>query len=328
MTANTNNPLSKFVFDADDGAQQVVRSITIDGEPWFVAADVCAVLEVQNTTDALSRLDDDEKARLNLGLPGGDTNIINESGLYSLTLGSRKPQAKRFKKWVTGDVLPSIRKTGAYVGPDAQLGASSIGNPPFLSHGADIMVAADRTFRSAIRSGRSLGLNHAQAVLHANRITIERTGINLLHELQAQEHVQQMQAAAASHAAKANGGPWREGDEGILRFWAEYEGGAIFAGHSLPTLSLVLFAFYRHWCKRCRLQPVHLPRFVNVLVRRGLVRSCKKRYLTADGGMNGPASFLIPGGLLHVPDEVAEVRYLGECVAAAQATLHRYQAKP
>ena len=91
-----------------------IRTITKDGEPWFVAADVCKALDIANTTDALNRLDDDEKARLNLGLCGGATNCVNEPGLYSLVLGSRKPEARAFKRWITHDVVPSIRKTGGY----------------------------------------------------------------------------------------------------------------------------------------------------------------------------------------------------------------------
>ena len=90
-----------------------IRVTDHDGNPWFVAADVCRVLEIQNTTDALSRLDEDERARFNLGVKG-DTNIISESGLYSLVLTSRKPQARAFKKWITSEVLPAIRKTGSY----------------------------------------------------------------------------------------------------------------------------------------------------------------------------------------------------------------------
>ena len=80
-----------------------------DGEPWFVAADVCKALEVQNPTDAIKKLDEDEKARLNLGLSGGDTNVVNEPGLYGLVLRSRKPEAKAFKRWITHEVIPSIR---------------------------------------------------------------------------------------------------------------------------------------------------------------------------------------------------------------------------
>lgn len=90
-----------------------LRVVMRDGNPWFVAADVCAALGVQNVTQAVERLDDDERSMFNIA-PSGDTNIINESGLYSLILGSRKPEAKKFKKWVTSEVLPAIRKTGSY----------------------------------------------------------------------------------------------------------------------------------------------------------------------------------------------------------------------
>lgn len=85
------------------------------GEPWFVASDICKSLDIKNTTDALKRLDVDEKARFNLGLSGGATNVVNESGLYTLIMASRKEEAKKFKRWVTHDVLPAIRKHGAYM---------------------------------------------------------------------------------------------------------------------------------------------------------------------------------------------------------------------
>ena len=101
--------------------QNKVRAIVLNGEPWFIAADVCEVLDIQNSTQAVGRLDDDEKAMLNIGLSGGDTNIINEPGLYSLILGSRKPEAKAFKRWITHDVIPAIRKTGAYSTPMTQI---------------------------------------------------------------------------------------------------------------------------------------------------------------------------------------------------------------
>lgn len=97
-----------------------LRAAEIDGVLWFVAADVCRVLDIANTTDAVSRLDEDEKSRFNLGLPGGNTNCVNEYGLYVLVLGSRKPEAKAFKRWLTHDVIPAIRKRGAYVAPNAQ----------------------------------------------------------------------------------------------------------------------------------------------------------------------------------------------------------------
>lgn len=105
-----------------------VRAVNRNGEIWFVASDVCNVLELSNPSVSLEALDDDEKAIFNLGHSGypknylgysnrgnPNVNIINESGLYALILRSRKPQAKRFRKWVTSEVLPAIRKTGAYV---------------------------------------------------------------------------------------------------------------------------------------------------------------------------------------------------------------------
>lgn len=93
-----------------------VRIVTINNEPWFVAKDVCDVLEHTNSRRALARLDDDEKGVSIVNTLGGsqEMSIINESGLYSLVLTSRKPQAKAFKKWITSEVIPSIRKEGKY----------------------------------------------------------------------------------------------------------------------------------------------------------------------------------------------------------------------
>nr|DAO07457.1 MAG TPA: repressor domain protein [Caudoviricetes sp.] len=90
-----------------------VRVLEQNGEPWFVAKDVCECLDIKNTTDALKRLDDDERARFNLGRQG-NTNIVNEYGLYNLVLSSRKPEAKEFKRWITHEVIPSIRKYGSF----------------------------------------------------------------------------------------------------------------------------------------------------------------------------------------------------------------------
>jgi anti-repressor protein len=100
------------------GANQV-RTILLNNEPWFVAKDVCDVLEIKNTSDALKRLDADEVTRFNLGGLSGEANLVNEAGLYSLILGSRKPEAKQFKRWITHEVLPTIRKHGAYMTDDA-----------------------------------------------------------------------------------------------------------------------------------------------------------------------------------------------------------------
>lgn len=91
-----------------------VRSVDIDGTVWFVASDVCKALEHTNTTMALERLDEDEKSKFNLGLSGGETNLVNEYGLYNLVLGSKKKEAKDFKRWITHEVIPQIRTTGGY----------------------------------------------------------------------------------------------------------------------------------------------------------------------------------------------------------------------
>ncbi len=97
-----------------------IRTITIEGEPWFVAADVCRALEIGNPTDATHRLDADEKMITLVSIEGnrrGNPNmtVVNEPGLYTLILSSRKPEAKAFKRWVTHDILPAIRKTGGYM---------------------------------------------------------------------------------------------------------------------------------------------------------------------------------------------------------------------
>ena len=94
-----------------------IRVVEKDGEPWFVAVDVCDILGLSNPTIAVSRLDNDERAKFNLGRQG-DATIVNEPGLYTLILGSRKPEAKAFKRWITHEVIPSIRKYGAYMTPE------------------------------------------------------------------------------------------------------------------------------------------------------------------------------------------------------------------
>lgn len=91
-----------------------IRTIVIDGNPWFVAKDVCDILGTTNPTMAMDGLEDFERAKFNLGRQG-EANIISESGFYTLVLRSRKPIAKPFRIWVTSEVLPSIRKTGSYV---------------------------------------------------------------------------------------------------------------------------------------------------------------------------------------------------------------------
>lgn len=99
------------------GEKHTVRVMPRDGEPWFVATDVCTALDYKNTSDAIAtHLDADERYSQSLER-GGSLVLISESGLYALVLRSRKPEARKFAKWVTSEVLPSIRKTGGYQKP-------------------------------------------------------------------------------------------------------------------------------------------------------------------------------------------------------------------
>ena len=92
------------------------KQVQINGEPWFVLKDVCDVLGISKYRDVVERLDEDERALVKVDTLGGVQNMIavNESGLYNVILRSDKPEAKPFRKWVTSEVLPSIRKTGSY----------------------------------------------------------------------------------------------------------------------------------------------------------------------------------------------------------------------
>lgn len=96
-----------------------VRTIQKDGEPWWVLKDVCGILGISKYRDTASRLDEDERGSVRVDTPGGEQEmtVVNESGLYNVILRSDKPEAKPFRKWVTSEVLPSIRKHGAYMTP-------------------------------------------------------------------------------------------------------------------------------------------------------------------------------------------------------------------
>jgi prophage antirepressor-like protein len=121
MTAQSTRALAPSIFQFEDSKN--LRVVEIDGQIWFGATDVCRALQYSNTSDALStHVDQEDRSTITLkrtpsetrGVP---TNIINESGLYSLILSSKKPAAKKFKRWVTSEVLPTIRKTGWYEMP-------------------------------------------------------------------------------------------------------------------------------------------------------------------------------------------------------------------
>lgn len=109
------NNLQVFNYNGNE-----VRTIQKDGEPWWVLKDVCGILGISKYRDTASRLDEDERGSVRVDTPGGEQEmtVINESGLYNVILRSDKPEAKPFRKWVTSEVLPSIRKHGVYMTPE------------------------------------------------------------------------------------------------------------------------------------------------------------------------------------------------------------------
>lgn len=139
-----------------------LRTVVIDGEPWFVAADVCAVLDIADPKSSLRLLDDDERGVHSVHTPGGHqlVNVISEPGLYSLILRSRKPEAKAFKRWVTHEVLPAIRRTGTYT--VAQPG----GELEMLRTVIDQMIVtrdlANRAGAAAVEAGQEAALANAR----------------------------------------------------------------------------------------------------------------------------------------------------------------------
>ena len=125
---------------------RAVRVHVLNGEPWFVAVDLCAILELANVSQAIARLDEDE-ATLISNESGGNMNIVSESGMYSLVLGSRKPDARRFKKWVTADLLPTLRRTGSYILADrAQPLVSADIDPPRIMAAVALANAARKLY--------------------------------------------------------------------------------------------------------------------------------------------------------------------------------------
>nr|DAE38110.1 MAG TPA: KilAC domain protein [Bacteriophage sp.] len=112
ITQERRNMNDLQIFNNDEFGE--IRTITKDNEPMFCLADVCKALEISNPSKVAQRLDDDERTKLELGR-AGETNFITESGLYAVILRSDKPSAKKFRKWVTSEVLPSIRKNGGYI---------------------------------------------------------------------------------------------------------------------------------------------------------------------------------------------------------------------
>lgn len=151
-----------------------VRTVTLNGAPCFVAADICRALDIGNPTDALRRLDDDEKALVSIeGISNGNNkaNIVNESGLYSLVLGSRKPEAKQFKRWITHEVIPTIRKTGGYVNND------DLFVNTYLPNADDTTKALFRSTLETIRAQNAKLEAYKPKAIFADAVSASKTSI-------------------------------------------------------------------------------------------------------------------------------------------------------
>lgn len=174
-----------FTFHLSETASFTVRAIVDDaGDPWFVAADVCAALELGNVSAAISRLDDDEKGVISIDTLGGTQQVatVNESGLFSLILGSRKPEAKPFKRWVTAEVLPSIRKTGGYQQAPAPIELSRMDILRLAMESEEAKIKAEAERDEAIRTKALIG-SKREATAMATASAAKREASKLREEL-------------------------------------------------------------------------------------------------------------------------------------------------
>lgn len=159
-----------------------IRTVQVNGEPWLVLSDVCKVLELSNPSMVAKKLDDDERTKFDLGRQG-ETTIINESGLYTVILRSDKPQAKPFRKWVTSEVLPSIRKHGAYMTDQAL--EKALTNPDFLIELATQLKAEQeqrRRLETTVAAQNKQMEQDKPKVLFADSVAASRSSI-LIGEL-------------------------------------------------------------------------------------------------------------------------------------------------
>ncbi|HCO8267689.1 TPA: anti-repressor protein [Escherichia coli] len=188
MTANVTPSVFHFESEA------TIRAIVIDGNPWFVAKDVIKALQLTNPTMSIKSLDDDERAKFNLGRQG-ETNIINESGLYTLILRCRDAVTPgtipyRFRKWVTGEVLPQIRRTGSYIKNSLtqeeriKMVADQVANAT-ASAVMQAMKIENKTYSAPLKPGYRSLIHSPSGVLG---LTENSLLMNLLNQLQEDGH--------------------------------------------------------------------------------------------------------------------------------------------
>ncbi|MFZ5770519.1 MAG: BRO family protein [Thermodesulfobacteriota bacterium] len=195
-----------------------VRTLVDDqGELWFVAKDVCGILELVNSREALKGLDEDElmSEKLTSGGQLREMNLISESGLYTLIVRSNKPQAKPFRRWVTHDVLPAIRRTGSY--------SCAIGQDAGRDQAAKNILKACKIIESELRVCKKLGIDLATARHLAVASAFQATGIDYAPLLPARPSDQDL--------------------DSILSFVDE----SCVLGHGLTETSAMMFTAYQEW---------------------------------------------------------------------------------
>lgn len=175
------NELKLFQFEDNQ-----VRTVSSNGIIWFAAVDVTNALGIKNPSDAIKPLDEDERARFNLGRQGS-TNFISEPGLYKLIGASRKPAAKRFNRWVTHEVLPSIRKHGAYMTPETI--EKAIYNPDFIINLATklkdeqaktaALTADNETMKPKALFADAVATSHTSILIGDLAKLIRQNGVNI-----------------------------------------------------------------------------------------------------------------------------------------------------
>jgi prophage antirepressor-like protein len=198
-----NTQLMPFKFEGRD-----FRVVTDEqSQPWFNASDVCLALELTNPRKAVAdHVDPDDLTKSEVIDALGRTqqaNFVNESGMYALIFGSTKEAAKRFKRWVTSEVLPSIRKTGSYTAPNTSE--------------ATRITRAMNAFSQSLRLNKAMGMPHAKALVAANEVTIRAHGFDMLTELKANYLVDEAEAQAVALLGKIMQVIERAGREGVTK---------------------------------------------------------------------------------------------------------------
>ncbi|QHG87948.1 Bro-N domain-containing protein [Xanthomonas sp. NCPPB 1638] len=301
-------------FDFEGRAVRVVEDDA--GLPWFVALDVCECLGVKNSRQALTRLDEDEKGVISNDTLGGQQQVaaVNEPGLYSLTLASRKPEAKRFKRWITHDVLPALRRTGTYSLPsNAVAEAERPPMPMAPQHRADVLVSASRIFGAALRTARQMRVPPGEAMRAAYMCARRHTGVDWQEELGADvapaladpASAGELRRGAALQAAEEFRAAWLDGSLGLP---------------DIPVLSNDAFAAFTSWSVRTGRERVPQYVFVAALTGVGGMLKSRHRYrIPGEPRQRDVSTFLIPLGQQHPPIGKTMENWLGECIQAWRA---------